>query len=67
MRYSDYQIINENDDDDQIIIGLWFRNPDHNNDSYLMCWGDNLSETHIRQYSQNVYIVSNGVIVHRYP
>ncbi len=66
LRYSDYQIVNENNDD-QIIIGLGFRKPENQNKDYLFCWGDNLSKKHLQQYSQNVYLVSNGMIVQRYP
>lgn len=62
---SDYQIVNENDDD-LIVIGLGFHEPTIANEPYLFCWGDNIQKSHCDHYSQNVYLISDGSMVQRY-
>lgn len=62
---SNYQIINENDDD-LVLVGLGFREPEPQNEPYLFCWGDVCQRSHLESRSQNVYLVSGGMAVPRY-
>jgi hypothetical protein len=50
--------VTNKDDNDEVLIGLGFKEPEEKNEYYRICWGDNLTYTHIDQYSQNVYLIN---------